>query len=286
MTNETKPTDRTARIVFAGLAANAATAFTIQAWMTYGFGAEVWGLPFGLCLALIFALDVFAVTFMMLTYLLRGTGWPRVFVTVVFLFAIAAQVYAAELYGEHKQWTTEIRWFASLPAVLLALSQEGVIVWRTHRADPARVGRKERPTTPPPPPAVTPADTVERTTPEQQAVGAPPARVARAPRPTNPPPAPAVSGKSPGRGRAIDPAEQARRDKYALQVIRGGDKKLAATAAKVSVRSIELWVASWRERNPHHIEPEPTPPVPETAPVVETQPANPGKPQLTEGVNV
>jgi type IV secretory pathway TrbD component len=262
-TNEEKSADRTARIVFAGLTANAATAFVIQAWMTYGFGSEVWKLPVALCVALIFALDVFAVTFMVLTYLLRGTGWPRVFVTIVFLGAIGAQVWAAELFGDHMNWSPEIRWFAALPAVLLALSQEGVIMWRTHRADRrAPSPRAERKGPRPNNPA-----------PEKPQTGAAPMRMRPARPSTPPPPPPAPSGKG-GRGRPVDPAELQRRDDLVEEVHRLGADKPAkekiAEKAGVTTRTIENWMASYKERHPET----PGNPTPET-----------GNPQVTTEVN-
>jgi hypothetical protein len=132
------PPDAATLAVFAGLVANAATAFSIQAWLSYSFARHVWGMPQPLCVALVVALDVFAVLFMVLTYQLRGAGRRRITATAVFLFAVGAQVYAAELYAAHMNWPGGVRVFAVLPALLLALAQEGVILWRTHRADPAQ----------------------------------------------------------------------------------------------------------------------------------------------------
>jgi hypothetical protein len=246
VTREAKsPRDYTAAVVFIVLTANASTAFAIQAWMTYGFASEVWEIPRPLCVALIVALDLFAVMFMLLTYLLRRTGWPRLVATLVFLFAIGSQVAAAEMYGEHEDWATEIRWFASLPAVILALSQEGVILWRTHRADASR----RRPEKPPAP-----------------ATGDGPVRLPRPERPTKPPATPPVSsgaGAQKGRmnrrsGRQVDPAMQAKRDEYARRVLADERPAEVAKDAGVSKRSIEKWVASYRERFPDRpvLEPE------------------------------
>lgn len=277
-TNENKSSDRAAYAVFLVFAATAATAFAIQAWMTFGFGDEVWKIPGPLAVALIVALDLFAIMFMVLSYLLRGTGWPRFVASSVFVFAIGAQVAAAEMFGEHKKWSTEIRIFAALPAVLLALSQEGVILWRTHRSDPGRQERKEQreqktgQNTPPPrTPKTQPVTGIEQ---------AP--KVQRPPWPATPPnPPPVSSGKTPataGRGRRTDPAEQARRDAYAAEVIRLGADKQAkekiAQQAGVSTRAVEMWVASHRERYPDG---QPAAP--------ETQPGNTVNTQLTKGVN-
>lgn len=243
MTNEKKH-DSAAVVVFVALVAVAVTNFTIQAYMTYGFAGEVWKLPASLCIALIVALDVFAVMFMVLTYLLRGTGTPRFAVTVVFLFAIAAQVFAAEQYGEHEDWTTPVRWFSALPAVFLALAQEGVIMWRTHRTDRAQ-----------PEPTETPTVKAKRevTTPEQRAAGAAPVRERPVPSDRTPAPPPASSGKQPRgrRGRQADPAARALHDSVAGDVLAGRMKlDRAATEQGVSTRSVQNWMADYRKRHP------------------------------------
>jgi hypothetical protein len=236
--------DRESIVVFAVLSATAATAFAIQAWMTFGFGDEVWGLPTELSVALVFALDVFAIMFMVLTYLLRGTGWPRFAATLVFIFAIGAQVAAAEMFGEHRQWSTEVRWFSAIPAAFLALSQEGVILWRTYRG---RAGRKDADRG-----VTTKRQVREVTTPAQRATGAAPVRP-RPTRPDNAPPSPPPPG---GRGRrerkrAEAAAEIERRDLAAMSVI-NGDRKVGEVAAeqRVSTRTVQNWMASFRERNP------------------------------------
>ncbi len=238
MTNETKTKvrDWSGFVVFAGLAANAATAFAIQAWMTFGFGDEVWRIPAQLSVALVVALDLFAIMFMVLSYQLRGTGWPRFVATVVFVFAISCQVFAAEMFGEHKEWTTEVRWFSALPAVFLALSQEGVILWRTHRADRA-AGQDEPSPAPPAKTAKPPAET------NPQAKAAPPSPPARK---TTPGPAPA---RPPVPSRKFGD-KGTERDKVAAEVLAGGDKRLIAARAGVSTRSVENWMAAYRERHP------------------------------------
>jgi hypothetical protein len=250
MTNETKSRegksrDWTAFAVFVVFAANAATAFAIQAWMTYGFGAKVWGMPVPLCAALIVALDVFAIMFMVLTYLLRGTGWPRGAAMGVFLFAIGAQVFAAEQFAEFEHWPTSVRWFSALPAIFLALAQEGVILWRTHRADegrgkaPDRV-KREVPPAPAKPRAVNEAPVTQRPPRSDKIPAAPPVSSGKTPK----------AGMIGRRGRAVDPSEQERRDLIAASVLDGTDKKTAANSAGVSVRSVENWIASYRERHP------------------------------------
>lgn len=255
--------DPTARVVFAVLATTAATAFAIQAWMTYGFGREVWGIPVPLSVALIVALDVFAIMFMILTYLLRETGWPRLVVTLVFMFAIGSQVAAAEMFGAHEGWPVEVRWFSAIPAVILALSQEGVILWRTHRAD-----REAAPAEPAPKPKREPA-----------AAPATHQQVIRPLPPTASKPVPVKSKQREQgdrrRGRPVDPAEQARRDAAAASVIALGvdaqTKRAAATSNGVSVKTIENWIASYHERHPEQ---------------PDSRPINGEKPQLSEGVQV
>lgn len=245
---EGKSRDWTAFAVFVVFAANAATAFAIQAWMTYGFGAKVWGMPVPLCAALIVALDVFAIMFMVLTYLLRGTGWPRGAAMGVFLFAIGAQVFAAEQFAEFEHWPTSVRWFSALPAIFLALAQEGVILWRTHRADKEQPAPAEREParTPPPPPAdktreANAAPVIDRPARADEPPATPPISSGKTPK----------AGKPGRRGRGVDSSEQERRDLIAASVLDGGtDKKTAANSAGVSVRSVELWIASYRERHP------------------------------------
>lgn len=288
MVNETKdetkrevssPAKRETFVVFAVLSATAATAFAIQAWMTFGFGDEVWGLPTELSIALIVALDLFAIMFMVLTYLLRGTGWPRGAATSVFIFAIGAQVAAAEMFGAHRNWSAEVRWFSAIPAAFLALSQEGVILYRTHRgrtgskdtdrrptgagAD-GRKAEKAKPVSP---------DRVTSTKAEMAADAAPVRQ--RPPRPATPPAAPPPSSGK-GRSRTPDPAVVARQDKAAAEVIHGGRKlEDVARDQRVSTRTVQNWMASFRERGGGKPQ---TPP--EMGP--DDKPSDPGKPQLRE----
>lgn len=128
-------------VVFAAVTFNAATQFALQAWMSYGFASEVWKLPQPLSIAVIFALDVFAVLFMLLTYLMRFDRWQgrKGFVWAVFVIAVGAQLFAAELFGAHEGWPAPVRWFAAMPAVFLALSLEGLNLWRTRTHAPEHV---------------------------------------------------------------------------------------------------------------------------------------------------
>jgi predicted GIY-YIG superfamily endonuclease len=131
------------RTVFAGIVANALTQFAIQAYMSYRFARDVWTIPQPLCVAVIVALDLFAVMFMVFTYLLRSARWyTQIYVWLVFAAGIGAQLFAAELYGAHENWALPVRWFAALPALFLAASLHGLIIWRNHSAEP------EEPTAP------------------------------------------------------------------------------------------------------------------------------------------
>jgi hypothetical protein len=230
-----KPVDRVFALVFVILAANAATAFLIQAWMTYGFAKEVWELPRTLCFALIVALDLFAVMYMVLTYLLRSTGWPRFVATVVFLFAVGAQVFAAELYGEHEGWTTEVRWFAALPAVFLALAQEGVILWRSHRNDLTRVDK--------------PADLPPAPTKPQPVRAAPVA--SEAPRKERP-----ETGKTqvkPPAPRSAALRKEARKDEVpesVARVLAGETPAVVAASLGKTTRAVQIRVQNWRKQHP------------------------------------
>lgn len=226
-----KPVDRVFALVFAILGANALTAFLIQAWMTYGFAAKVWVLPVSLCFALIVALDLFAVMYMVLTYLLRGTGWPRAIATAVFLFAVGAQVFAAEQFGEHQGWSVEVRWFAALPAVFLALSQEGVILWRSHRNDlPKQVtGQPAQPDRPKAPPRPTPELPARKERPETGKTQAKP-----------PAPRPAVPRKEDRKDGPPDPV---------ARVLAGETPAAVAKDLGVSPRAVQIRVKNWKDKH-------------------------------------
>lgn len=260
---EAKRYDATTVAIALGFGANAAMNFAIQAWMTYGFAREVWGIPSELCVALIVALDVFAILYMLLTFALRGTGWPRLAAMAVFLFAVGAQVFAAELYGDHKKWSTEVRWFAALPAVFLALSQEGVILWRTRKVDRASSVQSRKPqaaagperkakpvaepvvTLPPPSAPVAPAPTTRR-------------------EPVKPPAAPRKTS-----GDSID------RDDIARRVIAGHlTKQEASRQTGKTVKSIENWMNALKAREGGTPEPHPGLPELTTFPLTSAPPAD------------
>lgn len=133
--NVRQPHGATVRLVFAGVAANSLTQFAIQAFMSYRFARDVWVIPQALCVAVIAALDLFAVMFMVFTYLLRAAKWwTQLYVWFVFAAGVGAQLFAAELYGAHEGWSEPVRVFAALPALFLAASLHGLIIWRNHSA--------------------------------------------------------------------------------------------------------------------------------------------------------
>lgn len=237
---ETRSSRKTDILVFAVLSLVASTAFAIQAWMTFGFGREVWILPVELSAALVFALDIFAIMFMILTYLLRGTGAPRLFATVVFVAAIGAQVFAAELFGKHKDWPTEVRWFSTIPAVFLALSQEGVILYRNNRPGQDRPERRVVEMEPQRRPATRPEDT----SPIKAEVIKPAPKPVEAPKPKAVTASPQVRTAKPSAG------QQGIRDAFAKRSIAGERTIDLAREAQTSTRSIQNWVKDYQERHP------------------------------------
>lgn len=147
-TSVREPGRATVGIVFAGVTANALTQFAIQAYMSYRFAKDVWEIPRLLCGGVIVALDLFAVMFMVFTYLLRqARWWTQLYVWAVFAAGVGAQLFAAELYGAHMKWSGPVRIFAALPALFLAASLHGLIIWRNHATSSTKLT--------PPSPAVT-----------------------------------------------------------------------------------------------------------------------------------
>jgi hypothetical protein len=236
------PGAATVRTVFAMVVANAATQFAIQAWMSYRFAKDVWSIPRPLCLAIIVALDLFAVTFMIFTYLLRtASALSRLYVWAIFALGVGAQLFAAELYGSHEHWDLPVRMFAGLPALFLAASLHGLIIWRNHANPPVREPRPVR----------VPTSTVPRSAIENW--GKAP-KTERPPRPTVAPATPPVSSGAgaPHRTRrgaqATGRTEQ--REAAAKRVVDGEAAKDVAAELRVSRRSVELWVKAYREQLP------------------------------------
>lgn len=220
----------TVRTVFAMVSANATTQFAIQAWMSYRFAKDVWAIPRPLCAAIIVALDLFAVTFMVFTYLLRTASlWSRLYVWGIFAIGVGAQLFAAELYGSHETWPMPVRIFAALPALFLASSLHGLIVWRNHSTKSA----------PPSAPAVVtpPPITTHRMSEITSAVLKVPALRPERPRVASAKPAARPAGDQ--------------REKWARLVVENGERAAdIAPKAGVSKRAVEQWAKEYRERHP------------------------------------
>jgi len=101
--------------------------------MSYGTGRYVWRMPPELAVALVATFDVFATLCMFITYLLRGEGKWRFVASLAFMFALGAQLAAAEIFGAYKHWPFEIRLMSVLPSLFLAVSLELVVIWRLRR---------------------------------------------------------------------------------------------------------------------------------------------------------
>lgn len=212
-------------IVFAMVAANAGTQFAIQAWMSFRFARDVWEIPSSLCVAVIVALDLFAVTYMVFTYLLRGARRrTRAYVWLVFAVGVGAQLFAAELYGAHEGWALPVRIFAALPALFLAASLHGLIIWRNHSASQAPVAKASAPIAAPTVKASVPAPARDR-----QDV----------PRPKS-----IVAPKS---GRSGNP----NRDKAVSRALAGEDTALIARDLGVTRRAVQIWKQKAQPTAPH-----------------------------------
>jgi hypothetical protein len=227
---EEAPGLRTVRTVFALVSVSATAAFAIQAWMSYRFAKDVWNIPRPLCVSIIAMLDLFAVTFMVLTYLLRrASGITQVYVWAVFVGSAAAQVFAAEQYGAKETWSGPVRAFAALPAIFLAASLHGLIIWRNHSAS---AGRRQPEVAPP-----APAPAVER--PEPIAIPRPvPAE----------PPAPRITQPKPQVTAPRTPVASTTHSAAADRVIaEKATAKEVATELGVSPRAVQLWVQARRK---------------------------------------
>jgi hypothetical protein len=237
------------RIVFAMVGANAATQFAIQAWMSYRFARDVWAIPQPLCIAIIAALDLFAVTFMVFTYLLRTAGWvAKSYVWLVFAGGVGAQLFAAEQYGSHQAWTDPVRLFAALPALFLAASLHGLILWRNHATT------RPDALAPVVEAAASPAPAAIKAPNEAPKIERPAVRPEAAPAP--PPPS---SGRKPqartSRPAGPAPTIPASRIEAADRVIDGAPAKVVAAELGVSKRAVEGWAAARRKQR---AEPMPT----------------------------
>jgi hypothetical protein len=231
--NEDAPGVRTVRTVFALVSITAAAAFAIQAWMSYRFAKDVWDIPRPLCVAIIAMLDLFAVTFMVLTYLLRRAGFgAQIYVWVLFIGSAASQVFAAEQYGAKEVWSGPVRSFAALPAIFLAASLHGLIIWRNHSASAAR----RQPAVAPP----APAPAVKR--PEPIAIPRPLPADPPVPRIVQPKPQ-VTATRAP-----VPPRASATHSAAADRVIaEKATAKDVAAELGVSPRAVQLWVQARRK---------------------------------------
>jgi len=225
-TNVREPNRGTVWLVFVGVAANAVTQFAIQAYMSYRFAKDVWDIPQVLCVGVICALDLFAVMFMVFTYLLRTAKWQtQIYVWFVFAAGVGAQLFAAELYGAHEHWEPPVRVFAALPALFLAASLHGLIIWRNHSAASApTVEHSEKQPS-------APSDIKQEREPEAAPVkqGRPAKRstVASFGRPGNP-----------------------NREQAVSRVLAGEDTGAVATDLGVTRRAVQIWVQKAQEDPP------------------------------------
>jgi hypothetical protein len=192
-----QPSDSVRTLVALGVGANAVTQFALQAYMSYGFAHQVWRIPTPLCAAVIVALDLFVTMFMVFTYLLRSARLrTRMYAWGVLFFGVGAQLFAAELFAQHEKWTQPVEVFAAFPALFLALSLHGLIIWRQHTGAPIDAPERMLPA-----PA---EETRNLATPAETASGRAPLTI-RPPRPSRAPaapPTPSGAGASDVRAKA------------------------------------------------------------------------------------
>jgi len=123
------------RTVIGFVAASAFAAFAIQAWFAYGFARQVLKLPVALSFAVPVANDLYIVTLMVISYLLRFAHLRvRAYVWSVLGLGIATQIGAAWSFerwratGEH----TGVSVAALVPAALLAAAMHSLIIAARH----------------------------------------------------------------------------------------------------------------------------------------------------------
>lgn len=135
------------RTVMAFVALSAGSAFAIQAWFAYGFARFVWTLPFALACAVPVANDLYIVTLMFVSYLLRTAPMrTRAYIWCSLSVGIGAQIGAAYSF-EHWRATGEkvgVAYAALVPAVLLAAALHSLIIAARHLGAPDGQGRDEQ----------------------------------------------------------------------------------------------------------------------------------------------
>lgn len=192
------------RTVMAFVALSAGSAFAIQAWFAYGFARFVWTLPFALACAVPVANDLYIVTLMFVSYLLRTAPMrTRAYIWCSLSVGIGAQIGAAYSF-EHWRATGEkvgVAYAALVPAVLLAAALHSLIIAARHLGAPDGQGRDEQAEADE---ALRAADAdFTRATSAEQAAGRAPV-TAPPPRPAT---APAVPPVSSGRRPTVKPTD-------------------------------------------------------------------------------
>jgi hypothetical protein len=309
------------RALFAVVALIALFAYVISAWQVFGFARFVWQLPFVLCFGAAVVADLLSLSGLFATYLLREANWHvRAYAWVVFLLMTGLSIAAAESFAEWRRLTEaqqrayshiDAQFAAGAIVVALALAVHLLIVCvrhvdvaeraldrparpaarpvRTPAPAPAEPRRRwwtrKRQDTPTPAPA--PLDVPELVTdgaftqagPISDAVPltAPDGQAAK-PRRTAP-----KQEQASRRGRPVDPVKQAEHDRVAARVVAGTVTTTQAAAEQgVSTKSVQNWVASFRERHPDRTARRDLA-TPMLGP--DDQAAETGKPQLAEGVH-
>jgi hypothetical protein len=222
------------RIVIALVALSACAAFAIQAWFAYGFARYVWQLPQTLSLAVPVANDLYIVTLMVVSYLLRSAdSRVRRYVWCVLGLGIGAQIGAAWSFENWRSTGAHsgVSFAALIPAALLAAALHSLIIAARHMPSDEQGHETGQPhTEPQEPPAQTPAGPARRVaTAVERAAGR--AAVTERPVRVEVPPAP-TSGRRTSKG-----------DDSAIATVRklvaGG---MTCRAAAVQVGRSKRWV--------------------------------------------
>jgi hypothetical protein len=216
--------------------------FALQAWLSYRFARDVWGVPQLLCVGVIFALDLFVSLFMIFTYLLRTAHVrTKIYVWAVLFVGIGAQLFAAEQYAAHEGWPLLVEVFAGLPALFLAASLHGTIIWRRHTT-----------TTPSEPTPVTPAlATAEAAPPDQDPIAVATVQAAQLAVGRGHRPQLSLVPKSPQRQqRPAAPADE--RQALAIKRVVDGGESARAVALDMygpkGVKNVQNWAKAERAR--------------------------------------
>lgn len=270
--------------LFAVVALIAVLAYTISAWQVFGFARHVWKLPLPLCYGAAVVADLLSLSGLFATYVLREAKLRvRFYAWTVFVGMTALSIAAAESFAHYRKVSGPAQFAAGAIVVALALAVHLLIVAVRHSS--AAMTAEQEPTPPPSPATTTQLRPARKTVSTEAAT---PSSTPTAP-PARPAKPPAGSNKASGRGRQVDPEQQRQHDRVALEVIAARTSvKDAATEQGVSTRTIQNWVASFRERKPvaASLADQAVPPAEPIFVQSDDQPAEIGFPQLTEEVNV